>query len=252
MKSQSFPVNRSGNDIGNFSPYSATWSVELEHPLTRFLRIRSNYLQSNTNGSVILNPGTVQGQSALILGGGGRSRYRQFEVTSRFTWREQQEFLVSYVHSWSMGDINDFNHYLGNFPFPLVRPDYFTHTPGDTPDRFLSWGVVNLPLKLIIAPKVEIRTGFPYAFLNEEQDYVGIPNSNRTRFPTFFSLDVRLTREFVIFFKPKYHVRCSIRGINMTNHFNPLGVHANTADPQFGVFFGYVRRYYAVDLDVIH
>jgi hypothetical protein len=252
MKSQNFPVHRSGDNMGNFSPYSATWSVELEHPLTRFLRIRSNYLQSNTNGLVILSPGTLQGQPALILGGGGRSRYRQFEVTSRVTWREQQEFLVSYVHSWSQGDINDFNRYLGNFPFPLVRPNYFTQTPGDAPHRFLSWGVVNLPLKLTIAPLVEIRTGFPYALLNEGQEYVGIPNSTRTRFPTFFSLDARLTREFKIFFRPKYRVRCSVRGTNLTNHFNPLGVHANTADPQFGVFFGYVRRFYAVDMDVIH
>jgi hypothetical protein len=251
LGSQKFPVIRNGNNPGNFSPSSTTWSVEFEHPLTSHFRIRSNYLQNNTHGLVLVTPGVIQGQDVVVEEGRGRSRYRQFEVTSRFTWKDRQEFLFSYIHSRSRGDLNEFNRYLGNFPFPLIRPDFFTNTPGDTPHRFLSWGILNLPLKLTFAPLVEIRTGFPYTLLNENQSYVGVPNSDQTRFPLFFSLDARLTREFKVFFRPKYRVRCSLRGINLTNHFNPLGVHANIGDPQFGIFFGYLRRTYVVDLDVI-
>jgi hypothetical protein len=252
MPKQRFPVFRGGNSAGNFAPYSATWNVELEHPLTTYLRIRANYLQSSIRGLAIISPQIVEGQKALVLGGAGRSHYRQLEVTSRFSWKERQEFLVSYVRSKSRGDFNDFNRYLGNFPFPLVQPNSFTNTPGDTPNRFLSWGVVNLPFQFTFAPQVEIRTGFPYALRDERQNYVGVPKSDQTRFPLFFSFDARLSRVFKIFFRPQYSVRCSIRGINLTNHFNPLGVHANLADPLSGVFFGYVRRTFIVDLDVIH
>jgi hypothetical protein len=251
LPGQHFPVYRQGSTPGNFAAYSATWNVELEHPLTSYLRLRANFLESHTRGLILVEPGTVSGQPALMLDGKGNSHYRQFELTSRFTWKEKQEFLVSYVRSQSLGDYNDFNRYLGNYPYPLVRPNYFTRTPGDTPNRFLSWGVVNLPLKFTFAPQVEVRTGFPYSVLDEHQEYVGIPNSDLTRFPLFFSLDTRLTRVFKIFFKPKYSVRCGLRVINLTNHFNPLGIHANIDDPRFGTFFGYVRRTFVVDLDVL-
>lgn len=249
--SQKFPFIRSGKEAGSFAPYSAAWSVGVEQPFRTFLRVQANYLQNNSNGFVIITPRSSEGKDILSAEGAGRLRYRQLELTSRFSLREKQEFLFSYVRSKSKGDLNDFNQYLGNFPFPLVRPNQLSNLPGDSPHRILAWGILNLPKKFIFAPLMEYRTGFPYAQLDAFQNYVGLPNRDQTRFPDFFSLDVRLTREFRIFFKPKYTVRCSFRVINLTNHFNPLGVHANIADPWHGTFFGYVRRTYIVDLDVL-
>ena len=40
----------------NFSLSSETWNVEIEHPVNRMLRVRANYLQSNSFGSVIFTP----------------------------------------------------------------------------------------------------------------------------------------------------------------------------------------------------
>jgi len=37
----------------------------------------------------------------------------------------------------------------------------------------------------------------------------------------------------------------------LTDHFNPISVHANTADPLYGLFFGEFRRRYTADFDVI-
>ncbi|PYV37395.1 MAG: hypothetical protein DMG06_28225 [Acidobacteria bacterium] len=108
------------NIIGNFAPYNATWNVEVEHPFSHLLRIRANYLQSNSYGMVIVTPKVVQGQDVLVQGGGGRSRYRQLELTARFSWKLGQQVLFSYVRSRSQGDLNEFNKYLGNFPFPLL------------------------------------------------------------------------------------------------------------------------------------
>ena len=78
-----FPLLFSRNVVGNFAPYSETWNVEVEHSVTRMLRVRANYLQSNSFGLVIFTPKVVQDQDALVLGGGGRSGYDQLELTAR-------------------------------------------------------------------------------------------------------------------------------------------------------------------------
>jgi hypothetical protein len=245
-----FPFIFGENEVGNFSPYSAAWNVELEQPLTRRLRIRANLLQNNSYRMVIVAPGIVDGKDAIVESGGGKKGYRQLELTTRFTWKPGRQFLFSYIRSSSRGDLNEFNRYLGNFPFPVIRPDYLTNLPGDTPNRFLTWGTMPLPRKFNLAPMLEYRNGFPFAAVDAYQDYVGIPNSDRTRFPNFFSLDLRVSKDFQV--SKKYSVRFSLRGLNLTNHFNPLGIHANVDDPQFGTFFGFYKRRWLVDFDVLY
>ena len=79
------------------------------------------------------------------------------------------------------------------------------------------------------------------------QNYVGVPNSSR--FPSFFSLDAHITKDFRI--TDKYTGRFGVSGSNLTDHFNPISVHANTGDPAYGVFFGEYRRRYTADFDVL-
>jgi hypothetical protein len=188
--------------VGAFAPYSAAWSLGVEQPLCPFLRVQANYLQNYSNELVIVTPRSSPGEDILSAESSGRLRYRQLELNGRFSLKEKQEFFFSYVRSKSKGDLNDFNQYLGNFPFPLVRPNQISNLTGDSPHRYLGWGILNLPKKITFAPLMEYRTGFPYSRLDSVQNYVGTPNSDETRFPDFFSLDVRLTREFRIFFKP--------------------------------------------------
>ena len=126
----------------------------------------------------------------------------------------------------------------------------YSNLPADLPNRFLVWGHWNVPFRgFQILPIVEYRNGFPYTQLDARQDYVGIPNRPDTRFPNFFSADARLLKDFKV--RPKYTVRLSVTGFNLTNHFNALAVHANVADPQFGVFFGNYHRRYRGDFEVI-
>jgi hypothetical protein len=242
-----FPLLFSKDVVGNFAPYSSTWNVEVEHPVTRMLRVRANYLQSNSFGTVIFTPKLVQGQDALVLGGGGKSGYNQLELTARLSLTDGQQMFFSYVHSRSRGDLNEFNNYLGNFPFPVVRPNTFTNLSGDLPNRFLAWGLVRLPWKMRIAPMVEWRNGFPYASVDADQNYIGTPN--QTRFRNFFSLDSRVSKDIKV--SDKYMLRLSVSGFNVTNHFNPLQVHSNIADPAYGVFFGSHKPRFRLDFDVI-
>jgi hypothetical protein len=155
--------------------------------------------------------------------------------------------FFSYVRSQARGDLNDFGSYLGSFPVPILRPNQFGNLPSNLPNRFLAWGAVQLPLGFRIAPLIEYRSGFPYAVTDALQNYAGVPN--RQSFPSFLSVDSRFSKDIQV--NPKYAVRLSVSGYNLTNHFNPEAFHNNAADPAFGLFFGQRGRRFTADFDVI-
>ncbi|MDX6501173.1 MAG: hypothetical protein QOG23_4433 [Blastocatellia bacterium] len=102
---------------------------------------------------------------------------------------------------------------------------------------------------LHIAPIFEVRSGFPYSVPDAEQNFVGLRNSDQTRFPTFLSLDAEIAKEFQL--TRKYGVRLSLRVFNATNHFNPRDVRANTADLHFGEFFASYHRFFSGGFDIV-
>ena len=235
---------------GDFSPRSVTWSLQLEQPITKVLKLRAGYSQNDADGLVLLfpvPPDPVTHVGAHLLSGAGEARYRQFEATARLRLNESRQLYFSYVRSSGRGDLNDFGNYLGSFPQPIVRPNQFGHLPADLPNRFLAWGLVQLPKKFRIAPIVEYRNGFPYFVTDAGQNYVGVPNDKR--FPTFLSVDSRFSKDFQV--NPKYAVRLSVSSFNLTNHFNPEAVHRNIADPAYGLFFGHRGRRFTADFDVL-
>jgi hypothetical protein len=235
---------------GNFSPRSASGSMQIEQPLTQHVKLRLGYMQNASSGLVIMNtvaPNPATNTGAYLLSGTGQSRYRQFEVTTRVRLNDKRELFFSYVRSRARGDLNDFSSYLGSFPVPIVRANQFGNLPADLPNRFLAWGLIQLPLGFRVAPVFEYRSGFPYAVTDAYQNYVGVPYAGR--FPSFVSLDSRFSKDFKL--NPKYTIRPSISGFNLTNHFNPAAFHGNIADPAYGLFFGDRHRRFTADLDVV-
>jgi hypothetical protein len=235
---------------GNFSPWSGTWNVQIEQPLTRSLKLRVSYLQNEAAGLPILNPVAPDPETnigAYLLDGTGGSRYRQFEATARMRLGKEREVLFSYVRSRARGDLNEFGQYVGTFPVPIIRENHFANLPADLPNRFLLWGVIPLPWTLRAAPVVEYRSGFPYVVTDAAQNYAGVPNQNR--FPNFLSVDSRLSKDIKV--NSNYTVRLSLSAFNLTNHFNPEAVHGNVADPAYGFFFGHRGRRFTVDFDVL-
>jgi hypothetical protein len=133
---------------GNFSPRSATGSVQVEQPLSEHLRLRVGYMQNQSAGLVILNrvaPDPATNTGANLLSGGGQSRYRQFEVTARVRLNDRRQLFFSYVRARARGDLNDFASYLGSFPVPILRANQFGNLRADLPNRFLAWGLLQLP-----------------------------------------------------------------------------------------------------------
>jgi len=235
---------------GAFSPRGLTWNAQVEHSVSKLLRIRGVYTDNRSVGLIVLEPEQLGSASEIVLNGDGASRYRQAEITARLTWEKGQMLNLSYVHSRAEGSQNVFDNFVGNYGTPFVRPDTYSNLPGDLPNRFIAWGHVDPHFwKLQVSPIVEFRSGFPWAAYNAMQNYVGIPFGDATRFPHFFSADTRVSRDFKL--NPKYSVRLSLTGYNLTNHFNALAIHDNIADPQYGVFFGNYHRRYRFDFDFL-
>jgi hypothetical protein len=235
---------------GNFSPRSTVWSLQLEQPVTSYLKLRATFLQNVSDGLVILSrvpADPVTSQGAYLLEGTGESRYRQFDIMAQLRLRQDRELFFSYVRSRARGDINDFGQFLSIAPTAVIRENQYGTLGTDLPNRFLAWGVVRLPKAFQVAPVVEYRTGFPYIENDAFQRYAGIPNRNR--FPSFLSLDSRFSKDVKV--NAKYSVRLSVSAFNLTNHFNPEAVHSNTGDPAYGYFFGHRGRRFTADFDFL-
>jgi hypothetical protein len=246
---RSFFVNHE-QVAGAFSPRGATLNLQIEHNFASIVRLRAVYTDSRSVGLVALEKDTSGATERIVLNGDGKARYRQAEVTAKFAWHSGQQIVISYTRSRSEGNLNLYDGFLGSFPSPLVRPNIYTNLSADLPNRFLLWGNFESHVwNLKVLPIVEIRNGFPYARVDALQNYVGVPYSDATRFPAFFSADARVMRDFKV--TPKYTLRLSVTAFNITNHFNALAVHANIADPQSGIFFGNYHRRYRGDFEIV-
>jgi hypothetical protein len=235
---------------GAFSPRGATVNAQIEHRFNSFFRIRGVYTDNRSVGLIVLEPQVLDTTNEIVLNGDGSSRFRQAEITAKVNGKDGQQLVFSYTRSRAEGSLNQFDTFIGNFPVPLVHLDTYTNLAGDVPNRFLVWGHLKVPFKRFeVLPIIEYRNGFPYTVFDAQQNYVGIPNGDATRFPKFFSADARVMRDFKV--SPKYTMRLSLSGYNLTNHFNALAIHANIADPQYGIFFGNYHRRYRFDFEVL-
>ncbi|MDP9159089.1 MAG: TonB-dependent receptor [Acidobacteriota bacterium] len=233
---------------GNFSPSSFAWNLEMQREISNFLLVRVKYLQSAAQDLITLQPRVLHGQSALVLESSGTARSRQYEFTSRIGSTPQRQFFFSYVRQYARGNLNDASGYTGNFPFPVVHHDLTASLPNEIPNRFLLWGTFSFPRKFQLNPQVEWRSGFAYQPVNVLQQYILSAGSGR--FPRYFSFDLLVSKDFQI--TKKHAIRISIPMTNLTNHFNPLEVHSNIADPQYGKYFASYPRRVLLDFDFLN
>jgi hypothetical protein len=244
-----FPFVDRDHRIGNFAPYTVAWNLQAQHRFSEHLTMRAKYLESHGSGLITISPEVVQGQNAFVLAGNGSSQYRQFELTTQISLQPGNNIYASYVRSLSKGSLNESDTYLGDFSSPFIRSNLYTNRPGDLPNRFLTWGSVSLPWKMKVFPMIELRSGFPYQSFDVYQNYIQNAQAESARFPTYFSADARVAKDVKL--NSKYTLRPSISITNITNHFNALEVHSNTADPQYGEFFGNYDRHMRFDLDLV-
>ena len=152
----------------------------------------------------MLEPALLGDTHEIVLNGDESSRFRQAELTARLAWESGSELVLSYARSRAEGSLNQFDTFLGNYANLIVRPRVYANLPGDLPNRFLLWGRVKAHFwALQLLPTLEYRNGFPYSAFDVFQNYIGTPNA--TRFPNFFSADLRVMRDFKV--SKKYTLR---------------------------------------------
>jgi hypothetical protein len=242
-----------GGDLGS-TPYNLTWNLELNRELVPHVVLRFSYLSSRTYDQFVVDPRSAPGsEPLLLLTNTGGSRYHEFESTLRLHASSRADWNFSYVHSVARGDLNTLTQVFVPFEQPVIRPNFFADLPSHVPHRVITWGRFKLPREVTISPLLDAHSGFPYSATDVLQDYVGAPNSRR--FPTFFSLDLQLTKDMRVPFIPwlnKHKVRGALQIFNITNHSNPRDVYANVASPYFGRFAGFQHRLFEASLDIVY
>ena len=232
----------------HLTPRSVNWNIEFDREWLKNLIVRVGYQQRQGTREYILDPiDSSSSGSSLLLSNGGKSRYREFEVTTRYTFGKQDELNASYVHSKAIGDLNDFNSSFSNVQNPIMRPNERSLLPYDAPNRFVFWGNVSVKYGITVAPVLEIRNGFPLSNIDEDRNFVGERN-RAGRYPTFYSLDMQVLKSLSApgRFKEKYRFKVGLKVFNVTNHFNPRDYQGNVASDDFGGFYNAVGRKYGM------
>jgi hypothetical protein len=236
------------------TPFNLTWNVEMDQEIRPNVIARVNYLSSRSYQEFIVNPlYNAPGGPVLLLSNTGGSRYHELETTLHIRARENADFNISYVYSLSRGDLNTLSSVYVPFEQPVIRPNFFGALPSNVPNRLVTWGRFKVPWEITASPVLDLHTGFPYSAVDVLQNYVGTPNS--LRFPTYFSLDLQLSKDFRMRWIPwakNHKFRGALRIFNITNHGNFRDVHNNVTSAYFGQFAGLQHRFYDVSLDVVY
>jgi hypothetical protein len=234
------------------SPKTFTWNIESETAIRKNITLRLNYYETHTDDLFLVNPifpGSPTGNAYLALENTGSAHYRQASATARYSPNEKMEANVSYSWSRARGDLNTLSDTFIPFQVPVIRQNIYGVQPSDIPHRLLVWGFVHLPFwNLVFSPVADMHSGFAYSNIDVFQNYVGAPNS--LRFPTYFSLDVKVYRDFPIRIPFKERptgkirkIRIGVYSLDVTNRQNAHDVYNNTSSPIFGRFAGFQRRF---------
>jgi Carboxypeptidase regulatory-like domain/TonB dependent receptor-like, beta-barrel len=230
-------------------PYSLGWSVQFDRELRPGLLFRFGYEGRNVHREFYVDPFQLVDRSQLGLFNSGGQTYREFLWMLRWRPRERTTLFASYVNSRARGDLNDYNQFFGNIPFPLIRPNQYGIMPSDAPHRGLVWGVVGLSHKLDFIPVLDVHTGFPFSQLDENWNYIGRENE-AGRFRTFVGLDMKIQYPFDFkFHRRRFQFRAGLSVLNVLNYSNPRDVQQYAGSPSFGNFYNSIGRLFRIDGD---
>jgi Carboxypeptidase regulatory-like domain/TonB-dependent Receptor Plug Domain/TonB dependent receptor len=232
-------------------PYSLGATLQFDRELRRNLLLRIGYEHRHGNREFYINPVSPAEQQAaeLQLLNSGHQDYDELLAMLRWQPTERITIVGSYVRARAFGELNDYNQFFGNFPYPLMRPNQYGPLPSDAPNRVLFWGIIGLPYKLQFVPIFDAHTGFPYSKLDSDWKYVG-QRDKAGRFPTYMSFDVKLQYPFNFKFRGhRVQFLGGLKVIDVTNHYNPRDVQQYLGSPNYGAFYNSVGRLWRIDGD---
>jgi hypothetical protein len=218
------------------TPEAHVGNVEWDQRFGRRFLLKLAFLGRTGRNEYILSPDS--GGGALSLSSHGRSRYREFEATTRYLGGQRRDLTLSYVWSKGTADLNNYDQFYGNLRNPIVRVNEYNLIPTDVRHRLLLRGTVGLPGQWDFLPVLELRSGFPWSAVDEFQDFVG-PRNQAGRLPTVRTLDFSIARPWR--FK-KYRFRAGLKVYNLFGDAAERDIQNNIASPSFGTAFNPVER----------
>jgi len=216
------------------APRFLNWSLALERELPVAVYLKVEYIQKRgTHGLVydLANNGTLNGN--FVLQNTRQDRYDGLQVQVRHAFRNGHMLFASYMRSHARSNqVLDFN--IDNPQFSRQQPGPY---PWDSPNRFLSWGLLPIYKGFDFAYSGELRSGFPFNVVNDQIQLAEPPGSRR--FPTWFTLNTHIEKRFHAF-----GYNWAIRGgfDNVTGHKNYTYVNNDISSPDFLRFGNYEGR----------
>jgi hypothetical protein len=210
-------------------PRSLNWSLSVEQRLRSQTYFRADFIQRRgRNGLAFVNESTKTASVIpLILRSVREDHYDALQLSARHTFKQGNVLFLSYVRSSARSNpVVDFA--LDQIFDPLFTSQNSGPLPWDTPNNVISYGWFPLPRNFQLSYTFQWRTGFPFSLVNQQQQIIGEPNSQR--FPDYFNLGTYLEKRF-----PLFGLNWAVRGgfDNITGHQNPTVVNNNIDSPQF-------------------
>jgi hypothetical protein len=227
-------------------PRFLNWSVGVERKLPASMYLRLDFVEKRGhNGWAFINQGT--GQPGVLSGNFQLENFRQdrydaLGVSLRRSFHSGQNFFACYTRSAARSNaVLNFN--LDN---PLFSQQAGGPLPWDTPNRFVSWGILPIWRGFALAYTMDWHDGFPFNLVNQNQELVGTPGARR--YPTYFSLNVALERR-VRAMGFQWQLRAGFDDI--TDRRNPFAVNNNVDSPQFLTFSSLEGRALTAELRLL-
>jgi len=210
-------------------PNGTAATVGLEHQFMPGLDGQITATVRHTANVATLNVPPASG--ALTVASNGAGNYHDVQLSIRRLLGDDQQVFVSYVRAYAEGDLNDFAAMSQAVDSPIVLPNDRARLPTDARHRVLTWGTFNMPMRMVISPVVEWRSGFPYSTFDPRYSYMGAPNSRQ--FPAFVSADMIVYKTFTV---KERSADIGVQVFNLTNHGNPRDVYSIAGSSRFGEF----------------
>jgi hypothetical protein len=209
-------------------------SLALERKLPANIYLKMEYIRKRgIHGFVydLTDLSSLNGNFALS--NTRQDRYDGFQISGRHTFGNGHMVAASYVRSRARSNqVLDFN---------IDNPQFSHQQSGpylwDTPNRLLSYGLLSLVKGFDLAYSTEVRSGFPFNVVNNQQQLVEPPGSRR--FPTWFTLNTHIEKRFHVL---GYY--WAIRGgfNNVTGRKNWIDVNNDIDSPDFLTYSVYNGR----------
>jgi len=166
-------------------------SLAVERKLPADIYLKMEYIRKRGVHGFVYDRSNLSATNATFaLSNTRQEHYDGFQINGRRALRNGHMVAISYVRSHTRSNrVLDFN--IDNPQFSPQQPGPY---PWDTPNRFLSYGLLPLVKKFDLAYSTEVHTGAPFNVVNEQEELVEPPGSRR--FPTWFTLNTHIERRF--------------------------------------------------------